>query len=361
MIFLSPKWVGAAIGLALAVPVQARTAGRQVLPGHLPAVVARLQPVGDLPETNRLSLAIGLPLRHQDALNSLLRDLYDPAGPRYRQFLKPQEFADRFGPSEEDYRALIAFARARHLQILRAHPNRLLLDVAASTADLREVFHVNMKLYRHPSEPRSFYAPDAEPSIDLGVPLLRVSGLDNYVLPRPRLRRGGGGGPRSHTGSGPGGQFMGNDFRAAYAPGVALDGSGQSVALVEFDTYYTNDILAYETLAGLPSVPITNVIVDGFGGPPGTGNIEVALDIDMALSMAPGLSQVLVYEARPAPPLSTMTCSTRWRWMIWPIRSVVPGPFPSTAHRTRFSSRWRRRDNRFSTLAAIPAPISPRW
>ncbi|MGA2176425.1 MAG: protease pro-enzyme activation domain-containing protein [Verrucomicrobiota bacterium] len=296
MIFLSPKWIGAAIWLALAVSVQARTAGRQVLPGHLPAAVARLQPVGDLPETNRLSLAIGLPLRHQDALNSLLRDLYDPASPRFRQFLKPDEFADRFGPSEEDYRALIAFARARRLQILRTHPNRLFLDVAASTADLREVFHVNMKLYRHPSEARSFYAPDAEPSIDLGVPLLHVSGLDNYVLPRPRLRRGGGG-PQSHTGSGPGGQFMGGDFRAAYAPGIALDGSGQSVALVEFDTYYTNDILAYETLAGLPPVPITNVIVDGFGGPPGTGNTEVAVDIDLALSMAPGLSQVLVYEA----------------------------------------------------------------
>jgi len=36
--------------------------------------------------------------------------------------------------------------------------------------------------------------------------------------------------------------MQGHDFRAAYLPGVTLDGSGQSVALLEFDGYYSNDI-----------------------------------------------------------------------------------------------------------------------
>ena len=40
--------------------------------------------------------------------------------------------------------------------------------------------------------------------------------------------------------------------------------------------------------------------VNGFNGPPGSANIEVALDIDMALSMAPGLSRVIVYEGGSA-------------------------------------------------------------
>jgi hypothetical protein len=288
----------AVAGLAVTVSVQAWTPGRQVLPGHVPAVVARLNPVGDLPETNRLILGLGLPLRHPDALDTLLHDLYDPARPRYRHFLKPREFADQFGPSEEDYRTLIAFAQAHHLQILHTHSNRVLLDVAASPADVREVFHVNMKVYRHPSEARTFYAPDTEPSVDLDVPLLHVTGLDNYILPQPQLLSGGyGGDPPWQGGSGKNGTYLGNDFRAAYAPGVALNGAGQSVALVEFDTYYTNDILAYESLAGIPPVSITNVIVHGYHKPPGGGSEEVAADIEMAVAMAPGLSQVLVYEA----------------------------------------------------------------
>jgi hypothetical protein len=90
--------------------------------------------------------------------------------------------------------------------------------------------------------------------------------------------------------------YLGNDFRAAYVPGVTLNGAGQSVALFELDGYYPADITAYETAAHLPSVALTNVLVDGAGGSAGTANGEVALDIDMAISMAPGLSSVIIYE-----------------------------------------------------------------
>jgi len=103
------------------------------------------------------------------------------------------------------------------------------------------------------------------------------------------------------TGSGPAGYFTGGDFRAAYAPGVTLTGSGQSVGLVEFDTYYAGDVSKYLALSagGLANtnVTLTNVVIDGPLGSPGNGNTEVALDIDMAICMAPGLSSVIVYEA----------------------------------------------------------------
>ena len=36
-----------------------------------------------------------------------------------------------------------------------------------------------------------------------------------------------------------------------------------------------------------------------FDGTPGANNDEVALDIEMALSMAPGLSRIIVYQAGP--------------------------------------------------------------
>jgi len=47
-------------------------------------------------------------------------------------------------------------------------------------------------------------------------------------------------------------------------------------------------------------VPITNVLVNGFTGRQGPNNIEVALDIEMVISMAPGLSKVIVYEGTGA-------------------------------------------------------------
>ncbi len=96
---------------------------------------------------------------------------------------------------------------------------------------------------------------------------------------------------------------MGYDFRAAYAPGVSQTGAGQIVGLLELDGYYTNDIVAYEKQAGLPAVPLVNVPVDGFDMTPSTNTshvLEVPMDIEMVISMAPGLAKVLVYEAASA-------------------------------------------------------------
>ena len=279
----------------------AHALGTQVLCGHLPAAVASLQPVEHLPGPKRLQLAIGLPLRNQEALANLLQQIYDPSSPNYRHYLTPEQFTEMFGPTEEDYQAVIIFAEANGLTVTGAHPNRVVLDVEGATADIEKAFHVTMLVYQHPTEARTFYAPDVEPSVDLAVPILHISGLDNYARRVPRLKERPVNMTASATpnaGSGTDGSYMGYDFRAAYVPGTTLNGSGQSVGLLEFDGYYASDIARYTNQAGLvTSVILTNVPVNGGVRRPGVGNAEVALDIEMAISMAPGLSKVIVYEA----------------------------------------------------------------
>src|ERR1017187_330884 len=160
-----------------------------------------------------------------------------------------------------------------------------------------------MRVYQHPTEARRFYAPDVQPSVGLDIPVLHINGLNDYTRPHPANLKLA---PRQATthaqpadGSGTSSTYMGYDFRAAYAPGVALTGSGQSIGLVQFDGYYPSDIAAYESMAGLPSVALTNIYIDGFDGTPvdTDGNIEVSLDIEMVISMAPGLAKVILYEA----------------------------------------------------------------
>ena len=54
-------------------------------------------------------------------------------------------------------------------------------------------------------------------------------------------------------------------------------GTGQTVGLFEADGYYASDIANYEGAAFSanseysPFVPLTNVLIDGFNGAPGTG------------------------------------------------------------------------------------------
>ena len=216
------------------------------------------------PDAARLSLAISLPLRNHQALAGLLQQIYDPASPSFHRYLAPSEFAEQFGPTKEDYQAVIDFAAANHLKVTGTHPNRTLLDVSASVGEIRRVFHVNMKVYAHPTENRTFYAPDADPSVDVDVPVLAIKGLDDFIRPHPDVRQAPMAepdAPQPLAGSGTNFSYLGKDFRTAYAPGVSLNGAGQTAALVEFDGYYPIDITNYEKTPSphLPAVPLTNV------------------------------------------------------------------------------------------------------
>ncbi len=288
--------------LSLALTTSVLAAERKTLHGHVPAAVTNSPAAGRLDSSKQLHLAVGLPLRNQAELDHLLQELYDPASTNYHHYLTPQQFTEKFGPTENDYQKLIDFAKAKNLTVTATHPNRTLLDITGSVADIEQACHVTLRLYQHPVEARTFFAPDVEPSLELDVPVLAISGLNNYKLPHPmNLRRASLTKPDSAkpqaVGSGPGGNYIGNDFRAAYVPGVSLTGTGQSVGLLEFDGYYANDITAYESLAGLPNVTVTNVYIDSYNGAAGPADDEVSLDIEMAISMAPGLSSVIVYEA----------------------------------------------------------------
>jgi len=270
------------------------------LRGHVPAVVSGLQSKGLLSATTNLDLAIGLPLRNQEALTNLLQQIYDPASPNYHHYLTPEKFTAKFGPTEQDYQAVINFAETNGFVVVGRHANRMVVDVRAKVSDIQKTFHVTLRRYQHPTEAREFFAPDTEPSLDSTVPILHISGLNNYFVPHPAFHKISFGNQSAASnpasGSGPSGTYMGYDFRSAYVPGLSLTGTGQAVALFELDGYHQGDIVAYETQAGLPSVTLTNVLVDGYGGVAGGNNTEVALDIDMAISMAPGLSQIVVYE-----------------------------------------------------------------
>jgi subtilase family serine protease len=128
-----------------------------------------------------------------------------------------------FGPTEQDYQALTDFATAHGLTVTGRHPNRVLLDVQGAVADVERDLHVTMRVYQHPTEARTFYAPDVEPSLDVAVPVLHISGLSNYVVPHPKHRTGRPiGKAKPKAGSGPSGDYWGSDFRAAYIPGVTL-------------------------------------------------------------------------------------------------------------------------------------------
>jgi subtilase family serine protease len=270
----------------------------QVLHKHIRPAVTNGQAtrVGPMSKSQRMRLAIILPLRNQSELTNLLKRLYDPSSPDYRHFLTMAQFTQRFGPTTKDYQAVVKFARSKGFSVTNTPANRLLVDMNGTVSQINKAFHVAMTNYRHPTENRTFYSPDREPSLDLNIPIAHIAGLNNFSLPRPKFKRAPPNFRRNSVGSGPSGAYLGGDMRAAYYGGTTLTGSGQSVGLLEFDGYNMSDVTA--SFAGQPnSVLIRNVLLDGASAASDGDDGEQVLDIVQAASMAPGLSQIRVYIA----------------------------------------------------------------
>jgi len=293
----------------------------QVLHHHVrPAITSgQAARVGPLPRSQGMNLSIVLPLRNQDALTNLLSQIYDPSNPNYRHFLSVEEFTDQFGPTREDYQAVVDFAKANGFTVTETRANRLTVPIRGTVDQVNKAFNVSMNSYQHPTENRTFYSPDREPSLNLSVQVAHIAGLNNYSIPRPMVRKAQAGQAlvsNSVIGSGPGGSYLPSDMRAAYYGSGALTGEGQTVGIFEEDGYNIDDvvqdfggkatsitsggnyILTYTPTAGgtTYNVPINNVLVGGSNSNPIWGDDgEQALDIAQAIGMAPGLSQVRLY------------------------------------------------------------------
>jgi uncharacterized repeat protein (TIGR01451 family) len=332
--------IGLVAVLALALfPRIATAQSTKTLHGHVPAAIGqlKLKSTGKLAEDASVDLAIGLPLRNTNALGDLLGQMYDPSSPNFHHYLSPEQFTAQFGPSADDYEMIKNFARVYGLTITETYSNRMVLDVRGRVSDVERAFQVSLQTYHHPSENRDFYAPDREPTISTALPIINIEGLDNYRKPHPHYvfkPTVSNGKSKAFTGSGPSQSYIGNDFRNAYVPGTSLNGSGQTAALVEFDGYLASDISEYESQAGRASIPLQNVLIDGFNGVPVDPNavVEVSLDIEMLVAIAPGLTSIVVYEGNPfnfnpddtlnriASDNSARQISCSWGWSGGPSR-----------------------------------------
>ncbi len=119
------------------------------LRGHVPTkALAAAKSLGGLASDTQISMAIVLPLRNQAELQELLGRIYDPVDPLYGHYLTPQEFTDRFGPTQADYDAVTAYARSLGFTITGTHPNRTLLDVSGPAGTVEAAFTLHLDAIR---------------------------------------------------------------------------------------------------------------------------------------------------------------------------------------------------------------------
>ena len=303
--------------LIACVPVAAlQSQAQSVLTHHMRDVVesGAAQPIGRLSSSQIMNLNIVLPLGDAPGLEAFLGEVYDSGSPLFHKFLTPPEFTAKFGPSKEQYDAVVEFAVTNGFTVIGGSRDGMDVEVRGPVTAVENAFHIRMMTYQHPTESRTFYAPDSEPTTDLTFPLWHISGLDNYSIPHRLLESktdyaAAHGIPvnevvsHATTGSGPSASFLGSDMRAAYYGTGTLTGTGQNLGLLE---YYGTDLTDlnnyFKNVGQTNNVPITLLSTDGTstscvdnaaGG--NCDDTEQTLDMTQAIGMAPGLSSLTMY------------------------------------------------------------------
>ncbi len=303
----------AAVVFLFTIPGQAQP--QPLMTRHMRDAVAngQAQLIGQLPATQTLRFDMVLPLRDRAGLQDFVQEVEDPASPSYHKFLTPQEFTARFGPTQQDWDALVAFAKASGFEIINGDLKGRDLRLTGTVANIEKAFHVTMGLYKDLTEDRTFFAIDREPTVDLPFQLWHITGLDNDSKPHPLYVKKSdyvkahGIDPDkvvSHatTGSGPSASFLGSDMRAAYYGGTALTGSGQNLALFEFAGTDLSDLTTYYKNVG-QTEPYTPTLIStgGYGtscvdsGSSACDDTEQTLDMTQFMGMAPGSTMLYMY------------------------------------------------------------------
>jgi kumamolisin len=272
------------------------------------------QAIGRVPANQEMRLDVVLPVRDEAGLKSLLRDVYDPTSFAYHRFLTPAEFTERFGPTQADYDKVVQYLKANGLEVVGGSRDGMEVQVKGPVSSVEKAFRVTMLNYQHPTEDRTFYGPDREPTTNLPFALWHVSGLDNFSKPHPLFVKKSDyakahGIPEEKvvthatTGSGPSASFLGSDMRAAYYGGTALTGAGQNLGLFEYEGTDLADLTTYfKNVGQTNNVPVTLLSTDGTstscvysraGGD--CDDTEQTLDMTQAIGMAPGLHSLVMY------------------------------------------------------------------
>ena len=333
------------VGLLVALSgASARTSegpqGMVRLPGHVLPALTKATTVPSKPGSGAQPMTLTIVLRRDDqaGFEYYFHELYDPHSKNFHRFLTQQQVADRFGPSQGDYNSILAYLRANGFAFERGSSNRLTLTVSGTRAKAERAFAVRIHDYKIGQV--TFHANDGDPEFpgNLADKVESIAGLSNLAQAKTTIWKAiidafcdpwveacaqGNcwqscneqyqGDPASqackdcvakekptllkqcetehgisHTANG-----SGTD------PGswLAMDGTGQTVGLIEFDNFHPSDVGDYINLFGLKaSIGNLSEVNIGGGAPLGSDESEVLLDIDAVMTIAPG-AKVVVYDA----------------------------------------------------------------
>ncbi|MFD4557662.1 protease pro-enzyme activation domain-containing protein [Streptomyces sp. NPDC058469] len=246
---------------------------------------------GAVSAAKRISVAISLTPRSDKTLDTFVANVSNPRSSSYGHYLTKAQFAARFGRTDAEVKQVKEYLRAQGLTVGKVHSGNLLVDASGTAAQLEKAFGTKLSTWKDAKSGRAFYANETAPTLPTGIADLvsDVTGLNN----RAQLHHQASSAVNPHNG--PGGGYTPAQIKGGYSVSGTYTGSGQKIALLEFDGFQQANITKYDTNYSLGSPTPTVSKVDGGSGALGDGQVEVELDIEVLHAIAPK-ANVTVFE-----------------------------------------------------------------
>uniref|UniRef100_Q01UW2 Peptidase S8 and S53, subtilisin, kexin, sedolisin n=1 Tax=Solibacter usitatus (strain Ellin6076) TaxID=234267 RepID=Q01UW2_SOLUE len=235
-------------------------------------------------------------LKPAKSLAAFLAAQQIPGSPEYRQFLSPEQFADRFGLTTDDLTKVVGWLESQGLKADRIARGRNAITFSGTAEQAART--LKTEFHRYQVNGKMHFAAAAEPSIPeaLGDVVAGFTGLDDFKLESNALRST----LRPQYTVKSGDHYLVPDdlatiynLKPLYQAGI--DGTGQKIAIVGESDIDLSDIRAFRQQFNLPAG--TDPVQILVGDDPGFNNtwFEADLDIEWAGAIARGAKIVYVY------------------------------------------------------------------
>ena len=276
--------------------------------------------LGTATDSQPVEFDVVLPLSNPAALDTLLTEQQDPTSPQFHHWLKPAEFAARFGPSQQIVTVVAVALRQFGMQVTAQSRS---LHVTGTAAQVNKAFNVSLALAASAGGQQQLVAngplnwPAALSSAGVSISAFNPNGFQALPLVR---RSASGYMNRSSGGYGQGGSASGyfyNDLKQAYGypsyqttttvqgKSLRIDGSGATVAVVMASDILDSDVsalfdqMSFKATSGQAANPklFARRPVNGSAifSTTNTASEEATIDVEQVLGGAPG-AQVVLYD-----------------------------------------------------------------
>jgi subtilase family serine protease len=256
---------------------------------------------------------VQLVLKRSDAqeaeLTQLIQQMHTPGSANFHQWLTPEQFGERFGPSDADIAVVTAWLQAHGMTVNKVNPGKQTIDFSTTAGQFRQTFQA--PIHRFSVKGETHYANVADPQIPSALaPVIGgFATLNNFRLKSNAERLGSAQlDPVSHKTTpqwteglsgvslvlAPGDFAVQYDVNKLYTAGTT--GAGQTIGIVNDSNISLTLASQYRSLFGLSNNPPTVIVdgndpgIDGVNNPDGANydSGEAYIDVEEAGAVAPG-------------------------------------------------------------------------